>query len=66
MKRVEIKKVAFEMDSKDWDRLGGLMQDFTNACNESCCAACPMEKFCMEHEAPDNYLSALYEFLDDN
>lgn len=63
MKRVEIKKVAFEMDSEDWVRLGSLMRDFTNACNERC-ETCPMEKFCIEHEAPDQYLSALYEFLD--
>ena len=64
MKRVEIKKVAFEMDSEDWNRLGSLMRDFTKACDASSCQECPMEKFCKDHEAPDMYLMALYEFLD--
>ena len=65
MKRVEIKKVAFKMDFEDWNRLGSLMQDFTNACDESSCSTCPMINFCSAHEAPGHYLTQLYEFLDD-
>lgn len=64
MKLVEIKKVALEISSEDWNRLGTLMQDFTKVCDESTCHTCPLEKFCAMHEDPGHYLSALYEFLD--
>ena len=64
MKLVEIKKVALEISSEDWNRLGTLLQDFAKICDESSCTTCPLGKFCEEHEAPDNYLSALLTYLD--
>ena len=64
MKLVEIKKVALEVSSEDWHNLGSLMQDFAKVCDESTCMACPMEKFCAAHEAPDHYLAALFNYLD--
>ena len=64
MKLVEIKKVALEISSEDWNRLGTLMQDFTKVCDESTCHTCPLEKFCAMHEDPGHYLSALFEYLD--
>ena len=65
MKLVEIKKVALEMDTEDWSKLGSLRHDFDKICDSSFCPTCPLAKFCENHDCPGDYLADLYEFLDD-
>ena len=66
MKVVEIKKTALEVTQEDWNRLGSLLSDFSNICENSCCQNCPMRIFCKEYNPPARYLSKLYHFLDEN
>ena len=65
MKVIEMKKYALEFSAEDWQKLGSLMVDFQNLCGEvPDCDSCPMQKFCESHEHPANYVTDLYDYLD--
>ena len=65
MKVIPITRNALALDPDDWGRLRMLMTDFDYVCDSQSCESCPLEKFCLEHENPAEFLKNLYEFLGD-